>query len=61
MKVFGKQGENMRQVLQRLSGEGFAKLTAEGLKTGQVLSGSAALSAKKPRWRWPSSKARSRA
>lgn len=46
MKVFGKQGENMRQVLQQLSGDGFAKLNAEGLKTGQVLSGSAALAAK---------------
>lgn len=46
MKVFGKQGENMRQVLQQLSGDGFAKLNAEGLKTGQVLSGHAAAAAK---------------
>ena len=46
MKVFGKQGENMRQVLQQLSGDGFAKLRVEGEKTGQVLSGQAAQAAK---------------
>ena len=47
MKIFGKSGSDMLQVLQRLSGDGFQKIQEEGRRTGQVLSGDAALAAKK--------------
>ena len=47
MKIFGKNGGDMLQVMQRLSGDGFKRLQEEGIRTGQVLSGEAALAAKK--------------
>ena len=46
MKLFKKSGEDMRQVMQQLSGDQFPKLRAEGERTGQVLSGQAAQAAK---------------
>lgn len=47
MKIFGKSGTDMLQVMQRLSGDGFQRLQEEGIRTGQILSGDAAQAAKK--------------